>query len=131
MAQEYLPAPSNIRLAELMKEHNIHWDSASSAAVLAASLDDCVAHIVQFPEQFQYFSAAGLIQSTGRLIRQKDRRLSHQCSGNGYSLLLSAGQFVRPMSDTVIQPQQFDSIFTLFFCFLMGHATHQQGTNVS
>ena len=23
MAQEYLPAPSNIRLADLMKEHNI------------------------------------------------------------------------------------------------------------
>ena len=31
------------------------------------------------------------------------------------------------MSDTMIQPQQFDSIFTLFFCFLMSHATHQQG----
>lgn len=24
MAQEYLPAPSNIRLADLMKEHNIN-----------------------------------------------------------------------------------------------------------
>ena len=23
MAQEYLPAPSNVRLADLMKEHNI------------------------------------------------------------------------------------------------------------
>ena len=24
MAQEYLPAPSNVRLADLMKEHNIN-----------------------------------------------------------------------------------------------------------
>ena len=41
--------------------------------------DDGVAHIIQFPEQFQYFSAAGLIQSTGRLVRQNDIRIVDQC----------------------------------------------------
>ena len=29
MAQEYLPAPSNVRLADLMKEHNTGYDNAS------------------------------------------------------------------------------------------------------
>ena len=29
MAQEYLPAPSNVRLADLMKEHNISQPETS------------------------------------------------------------------------------------------------------
>ncbi len=39
MAQEYLPAPSNVRLADLMKEHNISNRSLPrrSAALKALS----------------------------------------------------------------------------------------------
>ena len=32
MAQEYLPAPSNVRLADLMKEHNINRSSPRRSA---------------------------------------------------------------------------------------------------
>ena len=34
MAQEYLPAPSNIRLADLMKEHNISQPELKEIAAL-------------------------------------------------------------------------------------------------
>ena len=36
MAQEYLPAPSNIRLADLMKEHNISQPELANSAALKA-----------------------------------------------------------------------------------------------
>jgi len=37
MAQEYLPAPSNVRLADLMKEHNISQPELAKAALKALS----------------------------------------------------------------------------------------------
>ena len=36
MAQEYLPAPSNVRLADLMKEHNINRSLPRKSAALKA-----------------------------------------------------------------------------------------------
>ena len=45
MAQEYLPAPSNVRLADLMKEHNISQPELAKELGYSGELDANISYI--------------------------------------------------------------------------------------
>ena len=59
---------------------------------------------VYFPEQLHHLDRRLAVQRSGRLIRQDHLRLGNQGAGNGNTLFLPAGHFVRHMFRPVFQP---------------------------
>ena len=64
--------------------------------------------LVEIHEKIHDFLASLGIKIAGWLIRKNDRRLSHQCPGNGGSLLLSARKLGRRMCFPPEQPDHFE-----------------------
>ena len=47
------------------------------------------------------------VESTGRFVGKDNLGAGNQCTGNGYTLLLSAGHFVGHVVSSLFQPQAF------------------------
>src|SRR5699024_1982962 len=58
-------------------------------------------------EQVEYLSTHGHIQGAGRLVGDHDLRLQGQCTGDGHTLALAAGELGRDrVGDVPGQPDQ-------------------------
>ena len=68
-----------------------------------------------FLQKIHDLDAGVTVQSTGGLIRQKHVRIVDQCTGDGHTLHLSAGQLAGALVHVLLQPhlfQCFDSALT-------------------
>ena len=63
---------------------------------------------VQLLEEGDECGAVDAIEVSGRLVREKDRRLADQCAGHGRALHLSARQLVRAVLGTRAHPQALE-----------------------
>lgn len=85
--------------------------------------DDGISHFMQPMKQLQHFFSTGLIQCAGGFVCQQYGWFPYQCSGNGYSLLLAAGQFSRLVVHTFFQPQHSYGFKAGLFRFFLCHVT--------
>ena len=69
--------------------------------------NDRHAVLMQFPENRHHFFSGRGIQISGWLVRKNDNRLIHKRPRDCYALLLSAGKFVRAVTDPIAQPDSF------------------------
>ena len=60
---------------------------------------------MQFLQDLHHFHGGLAVQGTGRLVGQDDLRLGDESTGDGNTLLLSAGQFVRHVVCPVLQTE--------------------------
>ena len=78
--------------------------------VIMGDQDQIGPGLVQFPQDLHDFQAGFGIQGPGRFIRQDQRRIAGQGPGDGYPLLLPAGQLRRFMMDPVAQAYFFQGV---------------------
>ena len=76
-----------------------------------------LAFFVQTDENFHDFLRGFRIEVAGRFIRHDDAGTVYECSGNGYTLALAAGQFVRFMVGPVIKAYGFQKMMRPFGAF--------------
>jgi len=69
--------------------------------------DDRAAGGVQLVEQLQDIGGRAGVQVAGGLVGQDERRVRDQGSSDRDALLLAAGEFVRPVLDTVAEADAF------------------------
>ncbi len=59
--------------------------------------------IVEFLEERHHLDRCAAVEVTRGLVGEKDRRARHERAGDGYALLLPAGEFARLVVDPVAQ----------------------------
>ena len=67
--------------------------------------------LIQFRQQVHYFRTILGVQITGRLIGKDNLRISHYRTGNGHTLLLTAGKLLREVFGTVADIHPFQDVF--------------------
>ena len=70
-----------------------------------------VALIVHLLQHSQHFAAGVAVQCAGRLVGQNDRRVPHQCPGDGNTLLLAAGKLVGAVPELIAQTHLLQHLF--------------------
>ena len=88
--------------------------------------DDRSALVVQLAEELHDLLARRLVERAGRLVRQQERRVGCQRTGNRHALLLSAGKLILIMVHSVLQPDTHEHLLRAFGSLLGRNARVNQ-----
>src|ERR1019366_6752968 len=83
--------------------------------------------IVQFLENVHDLDRGATVEITCGLVRQQDRRLVDQRTGDRHSLLLTTGQLRREMRDAVSESDESKCLTRSLFAFRLTDARVQRG----
>ena len=71
---------------------------------LMSDEDDRSASLMQVVEQAEDVVGGDRVEVSGGFVSQDERRIGHECAGDGHPLLLAAGEFGRTVLDPVGEP---------------------------
>ncbi len=97
----------------------LHVDDAAGArggVRIVRDEDDGFAALVQAIHQVENFLARFGIEIAGGFVRQNHERIVDERSRHGHALLLSAGELVRAMIQTVAKPDEAGELFATLDC---------------
>ena len=80
------------------------------------------AFVIQFLEKIHYLFAGGAVQSAGRFIGKKNFRMVDDSTGNGNTLLLSAGKLCGTEMETIAEAYPFQGFCGQRNTLLFGNA---------
>jgi hypothetical protein len=99
----------------------------SGDLVLVSHKNDGDPLVVEILEKPQDLSAGLSVESTGRFIRQDKNRIIDQGSRDSYPLLLPAGQLIRLVVGTILEPYSFKDRFRFLPSLIVGGLAVSQG----
>ena len=85
-----------------------------------------IARGVELLEHGEHFPAGVRIQCAGGLVSQNHRRIARQGPGNGYPLLLAAGELGRLVAELIAKAHHFQCNLGPFMAFGAGHSRIHQ-----
>ena len=88
--------------------------------------DDGSTLLVQLLQQVHHFLAVLRIEVTGRFVGQNQFRVGHYGTGNGHTLLLTAGELLREVLGTVADGHALHRLFDALLAFAGRHAHVEQ-----
>ena len=80
--------------------------------------DDRIAHLMQPVKQSEHLFSARLIERTGWLICEQQRRIPDKRPRNRHALLLSAGELTRSVMNPFRKSEHFNRIHAHLLCLL-------------
>lgn len=81
--------------------------------------DDCSSILVEFSEQAHYFQTVLRVEVTRRLIGKNQLRIEDHGTGNGHSLLLTAGELMREVLGSMSYRHAFHSFLNSLFALYL------------